>query len=415
MPRTPEPAARGSLALANGRRRLRSGLRRHGLVPRPTAVVEVLREARVRTTAHNRLSVHDWGSDGLEAMLAAIRAARSHIHLETYILRDDATGRRFVDALSERARAGVAVRLLYDAVGSLGLDPVFLAPLEQGGGQTLAFNPLSRLVSRFLPRRRDHRKILVVDGERAFVGGLNIGDEYAAIGDRPAWRDTHVCVEGPAVRDLEAVFLESWFRADGSELDWLGLLEGRVPEAGGEQVAVLPDGPTYRRRRMRDLVIEGLDSARHTVRFASPYFAPGRPLLDALVAAANRGVRVQLLVAGDPSDHPWIRRGSHGLYPRLLRAGLEVFEYQQAMMHAKVAIFDDSWAVLGTSNLDRQSFRHSYEVNLVVEGAVTPACLVESFDRDLETAIRIDQPALARRGPWDRLLDYLAGVTLRLI
>jgi cardiolipin synthase len=197
-------------------------------------------------------------------MLSAIEAARRRIHLESYIVRSDTTGRRFLAALTAKARAGVAVRLLYDAVGSLSLDPDDLAPLQAAGGEVLAFNPLRRFYPRWLPRRRDHRKILVVDGAVGFTGGLNIGDEYNVGRDDAGtlWRDTHVRIEGPAVRDLEAVFLESWFRADGTNLPWAEIVGSTPQPCGSERVAVVADGPSYRRRIMRDLIALALRTGR---------------------------------------------------------------------------------------------------------------------------------------------------------
>jgi cardiolipin synthase len=394
---------------------MRAALRRHGLVRRPRILRE-LRAHGLRFTSGNRLTIFEDGSSGLAAMLEAIQGAQHRIHLETYILRSDATGRRFIAVLEEKARAGVAVRLLYDAFGSLGVDLVPLLELTQAGADVIAFNPLGRFYPRWLPRRRDHRKILVVDGEIGFLGGLNIGDEYdkSSADGALAWRDTHVQVEGPAVTDLEAVFLESWFRADGPDLPWRDLLGSRPAGRGEERCAVVPDGPSYRRRVMRDLVVAGLDAAERSARLTSPYFAPDHHVLRALLEASRRGVAVQLLLAGR-SDHPILRRAARSLLPKLLEGGVRVFEYTPSMLHAKCTIVDDGWSIVGTSNLDRQSFEHSYEVNLVVDGAVTARALGEAFERDVSRSTRVDADALAGRGPFERLFDWCAGWLLRAI
>lgn len=361
----------------------------------------------------NRLVAYDNGRDGLDAMLAAIESAREHIHLETYILRSDSVGRRFLAALEAKARAGIGVRVLYDALGSRGLDEYALAPLRAAGGDAVAFNPLSQI--RFAPRRRDHRKILIVDGHTGFTGGLNIGDEYAAVaGGEPAWRDAHVQVEGPVVRDLGAVFLESWFRADGPDLPWHAFLAEEPPVCGEARCAILADGPVYRRRRMRELVIRALKNSERVVTLASPYFAPGRRVLDALARASQRGVNVDLLLAGE-TDHPLLRRATRSILPRLLAAGVGVYEYEKTMMHGKLAVFDDEWAVIGSSNLDRQSFEHSYEVNLIIEGGGIPALLREAFRRDLAFSRRLDEHSLEARGPVERVVDRLAALLLLLV
>jgi cardiolipin synthase len=179
--------------------------------------------------------------------------------------------------------------------------------------------------------------------------------------------------------------------------------------------AVLPDGPVYRRRRTRDLVIAALRAAREHVSIASPYFAPGQRVLEALAEASRRGVAVDLLVAGVPSDHPWLRRAAHALFPPLLECGVRIHEYQGAMMHAKVALFDDRFAIVGTSNLDRQSLRHSYEVNVVMEGSEVADRVAEAFGEDLAHARRVDAGSLARRSLWERMLDALAALTLRIL
>ncbi len=386
-------------------------------MPRPKAIVELIRDRSLRFTEGNRVDLYDTGREGLAAMLAAIESARRRIHLETYILHSDATGLRFLGALERRARAGVEVRLLYDGLGSFGLAESALEGLRAAGGDVVAFNPLSRFWPRFAPRRRDHRKILVVDGKLAFTGGLNIGDEYVSglgASERDGeWRDAHVRVEGPCVRDLEAVFLESWFRADGPALAWHALLETENPRVGDVRCAVLSDGPSHRRRRMRELLISALREAEREVRLVSPYFAPGRRVLELLAEASARGVQVVLLLAGNRTDHPSLRRASHAVLPRLLERGVRVHEYDGDMMHAKLACFDQSWAIVGSSNLDRQSFEHNYEVNLVIEDADVAKRLRDRIDADLSRARPVDLDSLARRGLVERLLDRLAAVLLR--
>lgn len=349
-------------------------------------------------------------------MRRGIEEAQDRIHLETYILRNDTTGRSFVNILERKARDGLAVRLLYDALGSFGLDSALFTGLRRAGAEVVTFNPLRRTYPHWMPRRRDHRKLLVVDGAVAFTGGLNIGDEYntGLSDDRRAWRDTHARIRGPAVRDLEAVFLESWFRADGPDLPWTELTTGAPAQCGNIRCAVVPDGPVYRRRVTRDLLLMGLRTAQSTVCLTSPYFAPDRKVLGQLVETSNRGIKVQILLAG-LTDHPWLRHAARGLLPRLCAAGVEIFEYGQSMLHAKTGVFDSSWAVVGTSNLDRQSFEHSFEVNLVIEGGEIPGDLMSEFQHDLSSSSRVDTQSLADRNPFERLIDWLAGLLLRIL
>jgi cardiolipin synthase len=281
----------------------------------------------------------------------------------------------------------------------------------------VAFNPIVFPYPSFAPRRRDHRKILAVDGRIAFTGGLNIGEEYVSgLGGTPdgEWRDAHVRLEGPVVRDLEAVFLESWFRADGAGLPWDALLGAEPAPAGETRCAILADGPVYRRRRMRDLIVSAVEASREEVLLVSPYFAPGRRVLDAIARASERGVRVDLVLAGR-TDHPVLRRAARTIVPRLLASGVRVHEYQRAMMHAKVAVFDAEWGIIGTSNLDRQSFEHSFEVNLIVEGGVIPEQLRDRVEADFAHSEPLSLDALAARGLFERAVDRLASLALYFV
>jgi len=372
---------------------------------------------------HNRLGLFDNGRDGLAAMLDEIGRAQQSIDLETYILRSDITGRRFLEALADRARAGVRVRLIYDALGSRNLNRKALWPLLGAGGLANEFNPLGRSIRKRIIRRRDHRKLLIVDGRIGFVGGLNIGDEYAAeVDDTPAWRDAHARVEGPVARELARLFDETWAHCEGASA--IVTSDPDVPSGdadrardvlrgqGQTRAAVLADGPIYRRRRMRETVMSGLDDARSNVLLVSPYFVPGRGLLDTLERAARRGVHIDILIAGR-SDHPIFRRAARAFVPRLIDCGVRVFEDTERMMHAKVAAFDDHLSIIGTSNLDRQSLYHSYEVSLLVEGSDAAAWIRDHFGP--AGAEPVDADALARRGGFTRAIDFVLWSLIRLI
>jgi cardiolipin synthase len=395
--------------------RITAGLKRHGLVRRPDEIAEILRRRGLRFSEGNAVELFDCGRAAFPAMLEAIRGARDFVHLETYLLRADRIGSRFLEALTERAASGVEVRVLYDAVGSYGLDPNALEPLRRAGAQVVVFNPIRRFYPRWAPRRRDHRKLLIVDGEIGFTGGLNVGDEYdagvvAGPGDA-GWRDSHVRVRGPATRDLGAVFLESWFRAGGTDLPWDSLLQAPAETCGSERCGVLPDGPVYLRRAMRDLLVSALGGAKRSARLTSPYFAPDHGVLEALEHAAERGVRVELVLAGH-TDHPLMRRGARSTLERLLERGVQVHEYTAARLHAKTAVFDGSYGIVGTSNLDRQSFQHNYEVNLVVDGSL-PERLDGLFEADLARSIELTLERLARRGRMTKLFDRLAAAVVQ--
>lgn len=362
----------------------------------------------------HRVSLFDRGGEAIDAMMEAIEGAEVHVHLETYLLRDDRTGLRVLDALEVRARQGVDVRVIVDAVGSRELDGSALAGLRGAGGEVVVFNPPSRWLWRFRPRQRDHRKLLIVDGRVAFLGGLNIGDEYVADGSRgPAWRDAHARVEGPSVAELQTLFLENWFRSGGASFDWRSLVIVE-PEVGGHcSVAIIPDGPMYRRRRMRDFFLDELQRAQSRVLLVSPYFVPGPRVLSAIEDASDRGVLVELLLAGH-TDHPILRRAARMTIPRLLRRGVRVYEDPVRMMHAKLAVFDDHLAIIGTSNLDRQSLDHSYEVNAVFDDPEVVLWIQEHYGTDVFDVRPIDSEVLARDSVLARWIDRLAAFFARL-
>jgi cardiolipin synthase len=349
-------------------------------------------------------------------MLDAIARAKTRVHLETYILAGDRLGLMFLEALADRAADGLEVRLLYDALGCRSLAPGPLDALRMAGVEVVAFNPLRRFYPHWAPRRRDHRKILIVDGEVAFTGGLNLAQEYDAepvtSADGPGWRDTHLALRGPVVRDLGAVFLESWFRAGGTDLPWHALLDARPGHAGSVRCAVLPDGPVYRRRALRDLLVRALDRTEATARLTSPYFVPDRVVQEALERTAERGVRVELILAG-VTDHPLLRRGARYSYERLLSRGIAVHEYVAAMLHAKSAVFDGKLAIVGSSNLDRQSLQHSYEVNVVMVGSDVPPALEALFEADIGRSVELTQDGLASRSTATRMVDACAAALVR--
>jgi cardiolipin synthase len=334
-------------------------------------------------TRANDVELYADGSAGLDAMLAALRCARRQVHLETYILRNDATGRRFLDALAEASHAGVRTRLLCDAFGARGVDRRARRQLRNAGVETAVFNPLLR-VDRAGWRHRDHRKLLVVDGALAFTGGLNLADECHAGHSRGRaaplpWRDVHARIRGPAVAQLAAVFAESWAIATGRRPEPCGLPTDDAP--GGESLAVLPDGPGRVRGRLHEVIHAALARSRERVLLATPYFLPGASLKRALLATASRGVRVEVLIAGD-SDHPLVARAVRDGLADYRAAGVRVHACRGALMHAKAAVFDERLAIFGTSNLDQQSLRHSYEVNV--------AGLDGALPRRLEAILRCD-------------------------
>jgi len=338
-------------------------------------------------------------------MLAAIRGAQRFIQFEIYIFRADRIGNQFLEALVERARAGVEVRLLYDAVGSLGLTDSFFAPLLGAGGKVAVFHPVAPWRAKWGLNRRDHKKILVVDGRVGFVGGINIGLEYAPKEEGGGgWLDWHARVEGPAVFELSASFRRTWIKAT-DELIPVPELPG--PALGRNVFAVeVVDNTTVRSRwRMHRAYMHAIKAAQHDISILNAYFIPDPRLCRALGSAVRRGVSVRVIVPSD-SDVKAVRHASRYLYRHLLPAGVRIFEWPETMMHAKVGIIDGVWSTIGSYNLDHRSLVHNFEVGLVCIDTVLAAKLQAEFDSEIARCIEITTDGLARLTLWERFKDW---------
>jgi cardiolipin synthase len=337
----------------------------------------------------------------LKAMLVAVRAATHHVHLEYYIYEPDQIGTQLRDALIDRLRAGVQVRLLVDAVGSPNLisrtGRRFLAEFRRLGGEFAVFHPNRFDRLRPLVNLRTHRKILVCDGVVGFTGGINITEEENEEVCETAFRDTHLRLEGPAVRWLQYVFLEDWAYAVGKR--HLPPLAGDLivaSEPGPIGVQVIASGPDTHGEAIHRAVIDALHTAEHRVWLTTPYFVPTEPALYALVDAAMRGVDVKLLVPHE-SDSRLVTAAARSYYEELQDAGVKVFEYLPRMLHAKTLIVDGLYAQIGTANFDHRSFRLNFEVAVAVFSPEVNAELAASFERDLSHS-RLVPPA--RREPF---------------
>jgi len=355
------------------------------------------------------------GDATYDALVEAIGAAKDHVHAEYYIFSPDAAGARVRDALVERARAGVEVRLLVDASGSSSLSDDFLAPLLEAGGEVARFNrAFGRLGSPRLFNFRTHRKIVVVDGQVGFTGGVNVSDDHSrrARGEA-AWRDTHLRIEGNAVHGLQLTFLEDWvFCAPGELPRHAEARQARffpTGPAGGETVQIIASGPDQAVPAMGPFLQAALGGARRRAWLTTPYFVPNEPLLAAVCNAARRGVDVRLLVPRR-TDSFLVDAAGRTYHDALLAAGARVHVYGPPMIHAKTAVFDDDLAVVGTSNLDDRSLKLNFEVAAVVYGGALPGRLADLFQADLRRAR--SRTLLETREPWPR---RLLGSAARLL
>jgi cardiolipin synthase A/B len=379
------------------------------------ARASVERSGFVRVGSHAVRLLRD-GPVAFPVMLEAIAGARDEILLEMYWIGADRVGRTFRDALAERARAGVQVRIIFDAIGSLDTPESFWRPLTEAGAEVQEFSPISPLRRRFrfehLPHR-DHRKLLVVDGSVAFTGGMNIGEEWAPPGaPERAWRDDCIEVQGPAAVAVRAAFYRVW-RGLGRRVP-PGVRSKQTLEQGAE-VQVLTNRIQGRRNRIiaRTFLL-AIRHAKTSIEITSAYFLPGPRFLRALRVAARRGVAIRLLVP-EHSDVRIVSLAMSSLYGRLLSDGVRVFAYSPRILHAKTAVFDGRYTLIGSHNLDSASSRFNLECDVGVESTEFARIVQRSFDQDLEDSNAIDLAAWKARPASLRLLGWFAALFERVL
>lgn len=380
--------------------------------PEFLAMLESLTDSKINR--HTSLEVLTNGDQFYEAELNAIRAARRTVNLEAYIFSRGEIASRFTETLTERARAGVQVKLLLDAVGSVGVNDSSFAEFCRAGGKLAWYHDV-RFANLFSLNNRTHRELLILDGETGFIGGAGIGDHWFKGNKRhPRWRDTMVRVEGDAVPNLQATFAENWLEAAGEIITGPGyfpmcevpsrnavLVVNSTPSAGG----------STRARILMQLLIA---SATRTIHLTTPYFLPDRSMIEALLQAMReRGVEVTIVVPGKHSDHMLTRSSSRRSYGRLLQAGARIFEYEPAMIHAKILSIDNLWSVVGSTNFDYRSFGLNDEVNLAACDRDFAARLDQDFSRDLANSREITYQHWSRRSIFERAPELLGWVLER--
>jgi cardiolipin synthase A/B len=346
--------------------------------------------------------LHD-GVEAIPAMLAAIRAAEHEVLLEMYWFGSDATGMRFTEALTERAKAGVCVRVIYDAVGSLDTDLRMFDGLRAAGAGVYEFNPVAPWRARFRLRainRRDHRKLLVCDGHVAYTGGLNLGDPWAPKNEGgQAFRDDVVEVRGEAALELRALFYRTY-----PDRPLAIPMPPRLDER--TEVTVLASDLWAERRGIYDGYLNAIARASREVVIANSYFIPKRRVLRALARASSRGVRVRVLVPR-ATDVRVARLASQHLYERLLEDGVEIYEWLGGILHSKSAVVDDEWCTIGSFNFDARSIHNNLELNLAIRSRVVARTLRERLDLDFAEAERVTLAHWQKRGLFERFMQWL--------
>ncbi len=341
------------------------------------------------------------------SLLAEIRASRHHVHVEFYIFRDDEYGRELVQALTDAAGRGVEVRLLCDALGCFTTPKRLFKPLTVAGGKFAWFSTVRPLQNRWIFNLRNHRKLQIIDGETAFVGGMNIGREY--MGEDPAsgsWRDAQVRLRGQVAATLQRTFADDWYyAADEKLVDDAYYPDSPVPPRYVAQV--LADGPDNHIDPIQMSIVAQLNVAKERAWLTAGYFVPNEPLLTAMKLTASRGVDTRLLVSAK-TDHPWLLQVGRSYYEELLDYGVKIYEYHRGINHAKVAAFDGRWMMVGSANFDIRSMRLNFELNVLVDDPASTQQLEEVLRRDYEQGSdQISLEAFRQRPFTQRCLESL--------
>ncbi len=367
----------------------------------------------------NKVTLLFDGPATMRDMMAAARDAKSTINLETYIFDRDPIGLQFAELLMEKRRQGVIVNIIADGVGTLTTPKEFFERMRAAGVNVLIFNPVdpTKRPGNWQLNNRDHRKIMVVDGRIGFTGGINISETYAnsslfrskqkagtADAEKVGWRDTHIRIEGPAVAALQYAFIDNWVRQDAGELPPAEYFP-RLAPAGDKVMRVLATSPDRDSEIYKSLMV-AMNEAKKSIHITSAYFVPDQQIVDALIAAAKRGVDVKLVLPG-VSDHDLIKYAGQAFYDQLLEGGVKIFQLQVAVLHAKTAVIDGVWSTIGSANIDRRSFIHNYELNVVVLDPAFGRDMESAFNEDLRDSKEVTLEQWRHR-PWkDRIREFM--------
>ncbi len=381
---------------------------KHQFAVRDLAFLQTMRALTGAPIAKgNSITILRNGVEFFPAMLAAIRDAKRTINLEFYIYWDGEIGRKFAESLAERARAGVAIKVILDAVGSGQMSESLINFMRRNGIDVEWYHPI-RWYKLSTFNHRTHRKLLIVDGRIGFSGGVGIADNWLGDADeKEHWRDTVARVEGPVVMQMQSAFMDNWVKSRGELLTGLDYFP-EIEPVGDHLTQVLKSSPAEGSSMVKLLYIISIVSAVKSIYISNAYFVPDADTVRALEGAVRRGVDVRVLVPGEFADVPIVRQASRWHYEMLLRRGIRIFEYKPTMMHAKTMVVDGIWSTIGSSNFDDRSFRLNDEVNINIYDEPLAAKMEAMFHEDLAHSDEITLRKWFRRGFTDRVKENAA-------
>jgi cardiolipin synthase len=369
-------------------------------------------------TVGNRVRLLINGEEKFPEVIDALRGARHHIHLEYYIYEDDHIGNQVKEILIAKAREGVKVRLIYDDFGSRSIRGKFVAELKAAGVEAHPFNVVRLLLLANRLNYRNHRKIIIVDGQTGFVGGINISDRYdnTTDGERDYyWRDAHLRIDGEGIHYLQYLFFCDWNFCSGEKMEPDPCYFAGEPQGGAnELVQIAASGPDSPTSTIMLSLLNAIHLAKKEILLTTPYFIPGESIINALRVAALGGVSVRILAPG-VSDSRFVNAAAWSFYGDLLRSGVEIFLYQKGFIHAKTMVVDGYISVVGTANMDYRSFDLNFEVNAVVYGEAIGRQLHDTFNMDLMFAEEITYSNWEKRPLYKQLSERIARLLAPLL
>ena len=356
----------------------------------------------------NRVDLLLNGEQIFPAKLDAIRSARRTVTYAQYYYEDGPIAQDVAEALAERCRAGIGVNVLLDAFGTLSMPVEYIELMKRSGCAVAQFRPLHRVWPGARTNNRNHRRILVVDGRVAITGGSGVSRRWMGDGRTPDhWRDTDVRIEGPAVTYLQAAFAENWLETTGEVIGGEAYFPAPLASKGQVHAQVVRSSPSAGSFAMYTAFLLAMASARRSIFVTNPYFVLDEKMTDALLTAHQKGARVVVLVPGK-IDHNIVRQASRADFGRLLKAGVEIFEYRAALLHAKTMVIDGEWSTVGSTNLDNRSFALNDELNVIFYNRAVAQQFERIFEDDLRRSERVTYRTWSKRGARERFLELSA-------
>ncbi|MEJ6582262.1 MAG: phosphatidylserine/phosphatidylglycerophosphate/cardiolipin synthase family protein [Akkermansiaceae bacterium] len=371
------------------------------------------KQKTAKMTRGNLVELYFEGDEAFDAMAEAIQSAEVFVHLEMYLFFSDTVGKRFAGLLSDKAREGIPVRVVYDAIGSIEASARMFEGMEKAGVVVEVFRPVAPWRKRSGILGRNHRKNLIIDGRVAFTGGVNLGDNWSRKEKgKEVWRDTHIKLEGPVAAACDHFFRETWKKVDGCALPEEGHFKIDDDGPGESACMVVGGGGFAKGKAIRRLFSEALQAAERDIAMTVAYFVPPRMFLKILRKRSKEGVNIEVLVPrdSDVAIADWLREG---LYPGLLKYGINFHEYLRSVLHAKSVVIDDNLSLVGSSNFDYLSISWNWELAVVIDDPEVAGKLREQYAVDLEDSETVDGDSAGARPWWRRMMSWIGGSVIR--